>query len=161
MLKSKKNISVKAIFAFVFYLLIPLIAISIILTSYPELSKDRFIRIVYWIVPISIMIIVISQISLRYKRGDDRRFILNIFYVVMTIVWVYGFLGGRLVITETWLEYEFSIHVWKYILLIIIAALVNIIYYTLEWRVYKEDPSNNCYNEKSVRPYFSNRFSNV
>ena len=161
MSESKKNISVKAIFAFVFYLLIPLIAISIIIASYPELSKDRFIRIVYWIVPVSLMIIVISQVSLRYERGDDRRFILNIFYVVMTIVWVYGFLGGRLVITETWLEYEFSIHVWKYILLIIFAAVVNIIYYTLEWRVYMEDPSNNCYNEKSEYPYFFNRFSHV
>jgi len=160
MLKSK-NISIKAIFAFVFYLLIPLIVISIILTSYPELSKARFIRIIYWIVPISLMIIVISQVSLRYKKGDDRRFILNIFYVVMTIVWVYGFLGGRLVITETWLEYEFSIHVWKYVLLIIVAAVVNIIYYTLEWRVYKEDASNNCNNEKLLHPYFSDRFSHV
>lgn len=161
MFKSKKIISVKAIFALIFYLLMPLIAISIILASYPELSKDRFIRMIYWIVPISIVIIIISQLSLKYQKGDGRRFVLNVLYVIMTVVWVYGFLGGSLVITETWLEYQFSIHVWKYVILIIIAALINIIYYTLEWKVYKKDPSNNCYNEKSERPYFLHQFNPV
>jgi hypothetical protein len=55
----------------------------------------------------------------------------------MTLIWVFAFLGGNPVITEQWWDYEFSIHLWRYILLIILATIINIIYYTLEWRFYR------------------------
>lgn len=121
-----------------FYLVIPLIAISIILTSYPELSKERFIKAIYWIVPVSIIIIAISQLSTKYKQGETKKFILNISYVAATLVWIYGFLGGSIILQQKWMEYEFQIHLWKYMILIILAAAINTLYYILEWRFYKE-----------------------
>lgn len=150
MFTRKINISVKTIFSIIFYLIIPLFAIAIILTSYDELSKDRFIRIIYLIIPISLVIITISQISLKYEKGTDKKYFLNILYVCMTLLWVYGFLGGNPVITEKWLDYKFSLHLWRYILLIIIAAIINIIYYTLEWRFYRvENKRNNKIEENN------------
>lgn len=122
-----------------FYLVIPIIAILIIINSYPELSKERFIGILIWIIPTSLVIIIISQLSNRYKKGETKKFIINILYVISTLIWVYGFIGGKLVVTEKWMEYSFSIHLWKYITLIIIASVINILYYTLEWRYYKQE----------------------
>jgi hypothetical protein len=139
--------AIKTIFAMIFYLIIPILAICIILTSYDELSKDRFINIIFWIIPISLVIIIISQISSKYEKGTKKKYFLNIAYVGMTLLWVYAFLGGNPVITEQWLDYEFSIHLWRYILLIIIATIINMIYYTLEWRFYRVE--NNKIQEKN------------
>jgi len=142
MLRTERRVSIKAVFALLFYLVIPAMAIYIIMETYPELSKERFINMTYWFMPLSIVLVIISQISIRYERGDNRRFLLNVGYVMATMLWLYGFLGGDLVITETWREYHFSIHLWKYVLLIIFVAVFNIFYYALEWRVYKEEIKN-------------------
>jgi len=149
-----KKISIKTIFAIIFYLIIPLFAIFIIIISYDELSKERFIRMIYWIVPTSCIIIMISQLSLKYEKGSLKKYLINISYVIMTLLWVYGFIGGQPVITEQWLEYEFSLHLWKYLSLIFIAALINIIYYTLEWRFYKEEFQNKKEENKSYYPNY-------
>ena len=138
-IKKVKKISIKTIFAILFYLIIPFFAIIIVLLTYDELSKERFIRMLIFIIPIALFIILISEISLKFEKGTFKKYILNILYVLLTLIWVYGFIGGNPVITEKWLEYEFSIHLWKYISLIIIAALINFIYYTLEWRFYKKE----------------------
>jgi hypothetical protein len=135
------KISAKALLALLFYLIIPVIAISIIIFSYDELSKTRFINMIYWIIPTSIIIVIISQISIRYKKGENKRYFLNLLYVFFTLIWVYGFIGGTPILKQTYLEYEFSIHLWKYITLIITAAIINILYYTFEWRIYKKEIS--------------------
>jgi hypothetical protein len=109
------------------------------LFNYDELSKERFTGMLFVVIPIAIFIMLISQISINYEKGSLKKYILNILYVIFTLLWVYGFIGGNPVITEKWLEYEFSIHLWKYIILIIIAASINIIYYTLEWRFYRKE----------------------
>lgn len=138
-IKKVKKISIKTFFAMFFYLIIPIISIIIVLSTYDELSKERFINMFFVIIPIAIFIILISQISKKYEKASFKKYIFNILYVLLTLLWVYGFIGGNPVITEKWLEYEFSIHLWKYISLIIIAAIINIIYYTLEWRFYRKE----------------------
>lgn len=135
----KDKISAKALLALFFYLIIPIIAISIIIFSYDELSKDRFINMIYWIIPTSIIIVIISQVSIRYKRGENKKYFLNLLYVFFTLIWVYGFIGGTPFLKQTYMEYEFSIHLWKYIILIVTAAIINILYYTFEWRIYKKE----------------------
>lgn len=93
---------------------------------------------IYWIIPVSIIIITISQISTKYKKGETKKYILNISYVLTTLLWIYGLIGGNIIIQEKWLEYEFQINLWKYMFLIILTAAINMIYYTLEWRYYKK-----------------------
>jgi hypothetical protein len=134
----RKKASLKAVFALMFYLVIPTMAIYLILETYPELGRERFESMVYWFVPLSILLVIVSQLSIRYPKGDTRRFTCNIAYVVITLCWLLAFLGGGLVITETWQEYEFRLHLWKYVALIVGVALFNALYYVLEWRVYGE-----------------------
>ena len=46
MSETERKVSLKAVFAILFYLVIPAIAIYIIMETYPELSKDRFINMI-------------------------------------------------------------------------------------------------------------------
>lgn len=149
------KISAKALLALLFYLIIPLIAISIIIFSYDEISKDRFINMIYWIIPTSIIIVIISQISIRYRKGENIRYFLNLLYVFFTLIWVYGFIGGAPVLKQTWMEYEFSIHLWKYITLIVAAAAINIMYYTFEWRIYKKESAEKKTGHQQKKQIFN------
>ena len=136
---TERRISIKAIIALLFYLIIPLIAISIIIATYPELSKERFMTMVYWFVPLAFILVLISQASIPYPRGHNMRFFLDITYVVFTVLWLFAFLGGGLSITQSWGEYEFTIHLWKYVAVILFVAGFNIVYYALEWKTYRKE----------------------
>ena len=137
--ETRRMISTKAVFALMFYLVMPVVVIYIIITTYPMLSSQRYVNMLYWIIPFSILLVILSQWSIMYPKGDTRRFYLNLCYVVAAMLWLFGFLGGGLVITDYWGEYQFSIHLWKYILVIIAVAVFNSIYYYLEWKVYRGD----------------------
>jgi len=135
----KRCISPKVWLALLFYLIIPLCSLLLILQSYPELSKDQFYMRIYWIVPTAIVIVFLAQRSALYQKGDMRRFFLNIGFSVATMIWMFGLLGGGVVITTQWTGYDFSLHMNIYIVLIACVAALNVIYYTLEWRVYRKD----------------------
>ena len=141
MSETERRVSIKAIIALLFYLIIPLFAIYNIITTYPELSRERFMTMVYWFVPLAIILVLISQASMYFSRGHNMRFFLDITYVVFTVLWLFAFLGGGVNITQSWGEYEFTLHLWKYIAVILLVAGFNIIYYTLEWKVYNEEVS--------------------
>jgi len=136
---TSRKASAKAIFALTFYLVLPAAAIYLILNTYPELGADRYRTMVYWFIPLALLLVIVSQLSIRYEKGDRRRLALNISYVVITLVWLLAFLGGSLVVTDSWGEYEFSLHLWKYVLLIVAVAMFNILYYVLEWLAYTDD----------------------
>jgi heme A synthase len=121
------------------YLLIPLCALLLILQSYPEIPSDRMYMRIYWVIPTATIIVILAQLSSLYRKGEARRFLLNIGFTAMTILWMFGLLGGGVVMTTQWNEYEFSLHMGKYVLLIICVAILNVLYYTLEWRVYRKD----------------------
>jgi len=135
----KRCISPKVWLTLLFYLIIPLCSLLLILQSYPELPKDRFYMRIYWILPTATVIVILAQLSAFYQKGDTKRFLLNIGFTVATIIWMYGLLGGGVVITTQWNRYDFSLHMDKYIVLIACVATLNVIYYTLEWRVYRKD----------------------
>jgi len=135
----KRCIAPKAWLAFLLYLLIPLCTLLLILQSYPELPSDWMYMRIYWIIPTATIIVIIAQLSSRYQKGETRRFLLNIGFTIMTILWMFGLIGGGVVMTTQWNEYEFSLHMNKYVLLIISVAVLNVLYYTVEWRVYRKD----------------------
>lgn len=136
MSSEKRIISVKACFALLFYMIIPSIAIILILKSYPELSKDRFYNMIKWILPTAVAIVTLAQLSLFFKKGEIKHYLLNIGFVVATLFWIYGLLGGNVIIQNQWNEFNFSIHMTKYVIIIVTVAIINILYYTLEWRYY-------------------------
>ncbi len=134
-----KRFSVKALIALLFYLVIPLVAIQMIITTYPELSTERFEKMVRWFVPLAIMLVIIAQASVRYPRGHDKRLYLDLAYVLLTVLWLFAFLGGGLTLTQSWGDYEFTLHLWRYVAVILFVAGVNIFYYTMEWRTYRQE----------------------
>jgi hypothetical protein len=135
----KRCISPKALLAFLLYLIIPLCALLFILQSYPELPKDRLCMRIYWVVPTATVIVILAQLSALYQRGDTKRFLLNIGFTTATMIWMFGLLGGGLVMTMQWNGYNFSLHMDKYIVLIVAVAVLNVFYYTFEWRVFRKD----------------------
>lgn len=142
----KIRLSKKAIFALAFYVIIPTIAIFMIMGAYPELSKDRLIGMLLRAVPLGIILIFVSQYGVRYEKGDIRRFVLNEIYVVLVLLWLFALLGGEPVIHQTWQEYQFSLNIWNYMLLIFLVTGVNALFYLLEYKAYrnKEDPNKEC-----------------
>ena len=148
---NKGRISNKAVFAFVFYMLLPTIAILMIISAYPELNTERLLGILTRIIPISLVLIVISQFQVRYEKGSKGRFILNEIYVIMVVVLIFALLGGEPVIYQTWEEYSFSLHIWNYIALILFITVMNIIYYAMEYEAFsKEEPEDNTSMEIDI-----------
>jgi hypothetical protein len=131
------RISKKAVFAIIFYLIIPTIAISLIIASYPELSKERLTDMLLRTIPVAILLIIISQFGTRYEKGDKRKFILNEIYVLLVLLWLFALLGGQPVISQTWGEHSFSLNLWNFILLILFVSAINATYFSLEYLTHR------------------------
>jgi len=92
--------------------------------------------------------------------------LLNISYVLFTLLWLYGFLGGSLVIDQSWMQYKFSIHLSKYVSLIVFVAIYNVFYYLMEWKTYKDERENKTKIKEMIKDsigdvhsYIDNKFS--
>ncbi len=133
----KRRVSRKAIFALVFYLIMPIIAIFMIINAYPELSRERLIGILVRTVPVGFMLILVSQFAVRYEKGDKGRLVLNEIYVLLVLLWLFALLGGQPVIFQTWEEYNFSLHIWNYLVLILFVISMNVLYYIFEYQAYR------------------------
>lgn len=136
--QGKRRLSVKAIFTIIFYLIIPAIAIPIIIISYPELADDRLLLILMQIIPISLVLIFIAQYQVRFKKGEIKRLFFNELYVAIGALWLIVLVGGGPVIHQTWEEYHFSLHIWKYLALIFFVMALNVIFYILEYYAYRD-----------------------
>lgn len=134
----KKKVSSKAVFALTFYLIAPSIAILMIMTAYPELSKDSLLWVLYRTVPIAVLLVLVSQYGIRYEKGSKPRFILSEIYVVLVLLWLFALLGGEPVIHQTWNEYRFSLHIWNYLVLIFVVTGTNALYYIVEYQAFRE-----------------------
>jgi len=121
------------------YFLIPLCSLLLILQEYPELPPDKVYVRIYWVIPTALALVVLAQLGSYFKRGETTRYLLNIGFTAMTMIWMVGLLGGGLVMTTLWNQYEFSIHMDKYVMLIGSVAALNVLYYTFEWKVYRKD----------------------
>lgn len=136
---NKHRLSPKTGLAVLFYLIIPLCSLLLILQLYPELPPERFYARIYWVIPTATIIVIFAQIGSLYQKGETKRFISNIGFTIATIFWMFGLLGGGIVITTQWNDYEFSLHMTRYVLLIACVAALNVSYYTLEWRIYRKE----------------------
>jgi hypothetical protein len=146
----RRWISPKTWLAFLLYLIIPLSALLLIIQAYPELPPDRFIMRIYWVLPTATVIVILAQLSASYQKGELRRFLLNIGFTIATLIWMFGLLGGGLVMINQWNGYDFSLRMDKYVGLIVCVAILNILYYTLEWRFYRKDKIVGATQEKKT-----------
>lgn len=133
------RLSRKTLFALAFYILVPTGAIVLTMFNYPELSRTRFIIMLDSIIPVGLVLVAISQYETRYAKGSRETLALDVAYTLVALLWVVALLGGRASITQTWNGYEFTIDIWKKLLLVVAVAGVNLVYYGLVYVVYRED----------------------
>jgi EamA domain-containing membrane protein RarD len=136
-----RRLAPKAMLAVFFYLIIPLCSIFLILKLYPELPAEMMYHRIYWVLPTGTVIVMLAQWASRYRHGETKRYALNLCFTAATLVWMYGLLGGGLVITSQWNGYDFSLHMDKYLMLILGVAALNVLYYTFEWQVFRKEKS--------------------
>ena len=150
MMLKKQNISLKTWLSFILYLMLPLCSLCLILLEYTELPSGWILNRIYWVIPSATAIVILAQLGSYYKKGETKRFVLNICFTVMTMLWMFGLLGGGLVMTTLWNEYEFSLHMEKYVILILSVTALNLTYYIFEWRVYQKDHPSFLSPEKAT-----------
>jgi hypothetical protein len=148
--RSFNRISKKALFAILFYLLAPTIAILMIMAAYPELSGERLTAMLLRTIPIALALVFIYQFGVRYKKGDIRRFILNEIYVLLVLFWLFALFGGEPIIHQTWGEYSFTLNIWNYVLLILFVSGINAIYFALEYWAYGKDTKSEDSGESTA-----------
>lgn len=153
----KRPFPQKAVLALILYLIVPLACLLFILESYPELPRELMVARIYWVIPTATAIVILAHLSTLYQKGDMRRFLLSIGFTVATMIWMFGLLGGGVIITSQWNEYEFSLHMNKYIILIVSVAALNVLYYILEWREYQKDMVSFLTHEEKSQVQLPNR----
>jgi hypothetical protein len=137
--RSLDRVSKKALFAIIFYLLVPTFAILMIMAAYPELSRENLTGMLLRTIPIAVALVLVSQYGVRYQKGDKRRFVLNEIYVLLVLFWLLALFGGEPVIHQTWGGHDFTLNIWNYMLLIFFVSAVNAVYFALEHWAYGKD----------------------
>lgn len=136
---SLDRISKKAVFAVIFYLIIPTTLILMIMAAYPELSGERLTGMLLRTIPVAVALVIVSQFGVRYEKGDKRRFVVNEIYVLLVLFWLLALFGGEPIIHQTWGEHAFALNIWNYVLLIFFVSGVNAIYFAFEYWAYRKD----------------------
>jgi hypothetical protein len=153
--RSLDRVSKKALFAIIFYLLVPTFAILMIMAAYPELSRESLTNMLLRTVPIAVALVLVSQYGVRYEKGDKRRFVLNEIYVLLVLFWLLALFGGEPIIHQTWGEHAFTLNIWNYVLLIFFVSCVNAVYFALEYWAYgknakSEEPGDGTSHEATA-----------
>ena len=133
-----RRVSIKAIFALVFYVLLPATAIMLINIRYPELSTSRLTTMLSCILPLGLLLIFISQYQVRYTPGNGKRLLFSLAYLVTALFWVFGLLGGKTSVVQKWEEIEFSVDITGLLLLIFTVTSINAVYYVLEYSAFRK-----------------------
>lgn len=136
-----QRISIKAIFALVFYVMLPTTAILLINIRYPELSTSRLTTMLSFTLPLGMLLIFISQFQVRYSPGNIKRLLFNLAYLVTAVFWVFGLLGGKTSVVQKWEEIEFSVDITGLLLLIFTITGINAVYYILEYSAFRKKNS--------------------
>ncbi len=123
-----------------FYLLLPVFALVSISSRYPELSSSSISGQLAWVMVMGIVLVVIAQFQVRYAVGDIRRLAINLLFLICAVGWIFGLLGGKMEITQTWNEFTFHLDVSNLLYLVFGISTLNGIFYFLEYLAFK--PTN-------------------
>jgi len=129
----------KPVFSVFIYLIIPLTCIQLIMVQYPLLAKERFYRMMTWIVPIGISLVMVTLVQERFGKGTRSRLFLDGVYVALVMTWLFGFLGGRTVIRSNYGGWDFSVDVTPIVIIILVGTSLNFVHDILEYLAASKD----------------------
>ena len=130
--RGKGNGKAKAKLALVGYVIIPLVIKFRLLTLYPELPREMIIQMMYASAIIGSILVLLALASTRYPRGSMGRLFFNLTFDAFVIVWFMGILGWSTTIVTTYDGYEFTLYFFRYLVLLIVVAIINGIYHIAE-----------------------------
>lgn len=138
----RERYHLKPLLSVLMYLIIPLMSIYLIMHQYPLLGKERFYRMIEWIVPLGAGLFCITLVQERFEKGTKVRLGLDAIFVGMTMGWLFGFLGGRTIVQNSYDGWGFSVDVWPIVAIALSGTSMNFVHDLLEYLAHKEQAKN-------------------
>jgi len=135
----RERFHLKPLISVVMYLLIPLVSIYLLMLQYPLLAKERFYRMIEWIVPLGAALFCVTLVQERYVKGTKIRLALDAVFVALTMAWLFGFLGGRTVVENTYGGWKFAVDVGPVVAIALFGTSLNFVHDMLEYMAHNED----------------------
>lgn len=132
----------KPLLSVLMYFIIPLISIYLIMHQYPLLGKERFYRMIEWIVPLGAGLFCVTLVQERNEKGTKLRLGLDGLFVGLTMAWLFGFLGGRTVVQNSYDGWNFSVDVWPIVAIALSGTSLNFVHDVLEYLAHKDRAFN-------------------
>jgi hypothetical protein len=116
-----------------YYIVIPTALITIIMWRYPELDRQYFMEMLRWVLIIGVALVGINALRADSEHGTWTRLALDGGFVILTIAWLLGVMGGGTVLQQSWNGYDFTIDIGKLFIIVAALASLNMVYYTLRF----------------------------
>jgi hypothetical protein len=123
----------RATWTMLYYIVIPTALISIIMWRYPELDPQYFMEMLRWVLIIGVALVGLNALRADSKHGTWTRLALDGGFVILTIAWLLGVMGGGTVLEQSWNGYDFTIDIGKLFIIVAALASLNMVYYTLRF----------------------------
>ena len=134
----RERYHLKPLISVVFNLIIPLVSIYLIMSQYPLLAKERFYRMIVWIVPFGAALFIVSLVQERYGKGTKVRLGLDALFVGLTMGWLFGFLGGRTIVNNDYGGWDFTVDVGPVVAIALCGTSLNFVHDVLEYLAHKD-----------------------
>jgi hypothetical protein len=129
----RERYHLKPVISVLLYLIIPLVSIYLILLQYPDLGKARFYRMIEWIVPFGLALFGVTLVQERHAKGTRGRLGLDALFVALAMCWLFGFLGGRTVVVNTYDSWRFAVDVGPVVGIALFGTAMNFVHDVLEY----------------------------
>ena len=129
----RERLHLKPLLSVLMYLIIPLVSVYLIMLQYPLLAKERFYRMIEWIVPLGAGLFCVTLVQERYEKGTKVRLALDALFVGLTMAWLFGFLGGRTVVENTYGGWRFAVDVGPVVAIALFGTSLNFVHDMLEF----------------------------
>lgn len=129
----RERYHLKPVISVLLYLIIPLVSIYLIMLQYPDLGKARFYRMIEWIVPFGLALFGVTLVQERHAKGTRGRLGLDALFVALAMCWLFGFLGGRTVVVNTYDSWRFAVDVGPVVGIALAGTAMNFLHDILEY----------------------------
>ena len=120
-----------ATWALLYYVVIPSVLLNVIMWRFPELSREQFTQMLRWVLILGTILVGVNALRAEHAVGTRARLVLDSTYVVLTIGWLLGLLGGGTILRQSWNGYDFIIDITGLFIIIAALASLNLVYYAL------------------------------
>jgi hypothetical protein len=79
----------------------------------------------------------VTLVQERYEKGNKVRLALDALFVGLTMAWLFGFLGGRTVVENTYGGWKFAVDVGPVVAIALFGTSLNFVHDMLEYMAHK------------------------